>query len=105
MTGADRMRRRLGYALIAVVVTLVGCTSAPYGVDAATVSVPRIAGCALFPSTNPCPTDISHPALPPRSAAGVRSIGPTVHLPPAFGPAPSYGIPYPVVPADQRKVP
>jgi hypothetical protein len=83
----------------------VGCTSAPYGVDAATVSVPRVAGCALFPSTNPWRTDISHTRLSPYSAAWVRSIGPTVHLHPDFGSDPSYGIPYTVVPADQRKVP
>src|SRR5579875_443902 len=67
--------------------------------------VPRIAGCPLFPKDNPWRRDITHAPVSRHSAAWVRSIGRTVHLHPDFGSNPSYGIPYEVVPKDQRRVP
>jgi hypothetical protein len=67
--------------------------------------VPRIAGCALFPKDNPWRRDITHAPVSRHSAAWVRSIGRQVHLHPDFGSNPSYGIPYEVVPKDQKRVP
>jgi hypothetical protein len=67
--------------------------------------VPRIAGCALFPKDNPWRRDITHAPVSRHSAAWVRSIGRRVHLHPDFGSNPSYGIPYAVVPKDQKRVP
>jgi hypothetical protein len=64
----------------------------------------QIAGCELFPRTNPWRHDISHARVSPHSAAWVRSVGLTGHLHPDFGSNPSYGIPFSTVPADQPKV-
>ena len=74
-------------------------------VDAVATSVPRIAGCALFPATNPWRRDISHAPVAAHSAAWVRSIGASLHLHPDFGSTPAYGIPYRTVSATQPKVP
>ena len=65
--------------------------------------VPRLAGCALFPATNPWRKDISHAPVSPHSKAWVRSVGLTGHLRADFGSNPRYGIPYSVVPAGQPK--
>ena len=66
---------------------------------------PTLAGCALFPADNPWRADISTTAVDPHSAAWVAAIGASGHLHPDFGADPSYGIPYVVVPATERKVP
>jgi hypothetical protein len=95
-------------ALAVLAAVLTACTSsatATRAVDAATTTVPRIAGCTLFPATNPWRTDISHAPLSPYSAAWLRSVGPSLHLHADFGSNPAYGIPYTVVPATQPKVP
>ena len=92
--------------LLATAVLVAACTSGPAAqVDAATTSPPTIAGCALFPATNPWRTDISHAPLSRYSAAWVRSVGTAAHLHPDFGSNPSYGIPYQLVPATQPRVP
>jgi hypothetical protein len=67
--------------------------------------VPRIAGCPLFPADNPWRRDITHAPVSRHSTAWVHSIGARLHLHPDFGSNPSYGIPYEVVPADQKRVP
>jgi hypothetical protein len=102
------LRPALGCAALAV--SVLACTSggadgATRGVDAVTASAPSIAGCTLFPSTNPWRRDISHAQVAAHSAAWVRSIGRSLHLHPDFGSNPSYGIPYQTVPATQKKVP
>ena len=63
-----------------------------------------IAGCPLFPASNPWRQNVSALAVNSHSAAWVSSIGASAHLHPDFGSDPSYGIPYGVVPANQPKV-
>jgi len=96
-----RTGRRAGF-LAATALLALSCASAP--ADGST-PVPRIAGCALFPATNPWRQDVSHLAVSRYSAAWVRSIGRGLHLHPDFGSNRTYGIPYQTVPATQRKVP
>jgi hypothetical protein len=71
----------------------------------ATTSTASIAGCPLFPASNPWRQDISRAAVDPHSSAWVANIGASTHLHPDFGSDPSYGIPYVTVPAAQAKVP
>jgi hypothetical protein len=99
-------------SLVALLIAVPACTSASapaaapsHAVDATAVRGAHIAGCLLFPADNAWRKDISHAPLNPHSAAWVGSIGRSVHLHPDFGSNPSYGIPYEVVPADQKKVP
>ncbi len=103
------MNLRGAISCTALAVAVASCTSngvhGASGVDAVTASAPRIAGCPLFPSTNPWRRDISHAKVAAHSAAWVRSIGRSLHLHPDFGSNPSYGIPYQTVPATQKRVP
>jgi hypothetical protein len=104
----NRVGSVLARTLIAFVVALTACSSAAvpsFGADAQAVHGARIAGCPLFPADNAWRRDISHAPLNRHSAAWVRSVGRHVNLHPDFGSNPSYGIPYEVVPADQKKVP
>jgi hypothetical protein len=102
---AHRTAHRAAAGLAAV---LTACSSSavvastPAG---AVTRTPKIAGCALFPSNNPWRQDISHAKVSPHSATWVRSIGRSVHLHPDFGSNASYGIPYVIVKATQKKVP
>jgi hypothetical protein len=66
---------------------------------------PRERGCPILPASNPLNQDISHAPVDPRSAQYIASIGADVHLHADFGTPPSYGIPYVVVGAHQRRVP
>ena len=68
-------------------------------------STPTLAGCPLFPATNPWRQDVSTFPVSPSSAAWVAGVGAATHLHPDFGSDPSYGIPYVEVPAGQPKVP
>jgi hypothetical protein len=61
--------------------------------------------CPIFPSDNAINQDISHAPVDPNSARYIVSIGASGHLHPDFGTNPSYGIPYTVVGAHQRRVP
>ena len=96
------LRTRLP-VLAAAVLLSVSAAAAPAA--ARSSSVPRIAGCALFPANNPWRQDISHARVSRHSAAWVRSIGRGVHLHPDFGSNRTYGIPFQTVPATQKKVP
>ncbi|MDT4918296.1 MAG: hypothetical protein QOH89_2996 [Pseudonocardiales bacterium] len=102
--------RRLSGGLAAAAL-LAACTSsgsagAPaLGVQAAATSVPRIAGCPLFPADNPWRRDISRAELSRHSAAWVRSVGLRTDLHPDFGENQRYGIPFQTVPATQPEVP
>ena len=80
-------------------------TSATSAASAPSARTPRIAGCPLFPARDAWRRNISHARVDAHSAAWVRAIGADVHLHPDFGSNPSYGIPYVVVPARQKKVP
>jgi len=65
----------------------------------------RIGGCPLFPDDNPWQRNISADPVDERSDAYIATIAadePNIH--PDFGSNPSYGIPYSVVPADQKPV-
>ena len=64
----------------------------------------RLAGCPVFPADNAWNRDISRAPVDPRSDAYVRSIGLDGHLHPDFA-SRSYGIPFRVVPRNQRRVP
>jgi hypothetical protein len=67
---------------------------------------PVVGGCPVFPPDSPWNTDVSSAPLAADSAALVRAqaAGHDVHL--DFGDTQSeYGIPYALVPADQRRVP
>ncbi len=69
-------------------------------------SVPRIAGCQVFPADNPWNRDISGDPLDSNSANYIAHMnGSSKFLHPDFGSNPSYGIPYIVVPGTQPKVP
>jgi hypothetical protein len=58
----------------------------------------------LFPANNPWRKDISSARVSKHSKAWVRSVGRNIDLHPDFGSNPSYGIPYEVVPKDQKQV-
>jgi hypothetical protein len=62
-------------------------------------------GCPILPPQDPLNQEIADAPASPNSAAYVASIGLSAHLHPDFGTEPSYGIPYTVVGAKQRKVP
>ncbi|HTD09303.1 MAG TPA: hypothetical protein VK680_10460 [Solirubrobacteraceae bacterium] len=62
-------------------------------------------GCPILPAHDPLNQEIANAPVSPNSAAYVASIGLSAHLHPDFGTEPSYGIPYTVVGAKQRKVP
>jgi hypothetical protein len=96
---------RIGATLIASVLAIGACSGSSPAADAAPTHGARIAGCPLFPADNAWRQDISHAPVNKHSAAWVRSIGRNVDLHPDFGSNPSYGIPYEVVPASQKKVP
>jgi hypothetical protein len=98
---------RLAVRGVAIAGLLLACTSATSGTAAPsrTNRSATIAGCPLFPATNPWRTDISGYPLNSHSAAWIRSIGGSTHLHPDFGSDASYGIPFEVVPADQTPVP
>ncbi len=64
-----------------------------------------VAGCPLFPQDNAWRQDVSRAKVDPRSDAYIASISKDAEfLHPDFGSDPGYGIPYTVVPADQRRV-
>jgi hypothetical protein len=106
------MTRRVALASLAAAAFAVACTasasvpsSVSHGVDASAASVPRLAGCPVFPADNPWRTDISHARVRRFSAAWVRSAGLRTDLHADFGENQHYGIPFETVPADQKKVP
>jgi hypothetical protein len=61
--------------------------------------------CPVFPARDALNQEIANVPASPRSAAYVASIGLSAHLHPDFGTNASYGIPYVIVRAAQRKVP
>jgi hypothetical protein len=62
-------------------------------------------GCPVFPADNAINEEVATLPESPNSRQYVESIGLSAHLHPDFGNNPSYGIPYEVVGAGQRKVP
>ena len=64
---------------------------------------PVVAGCHMFPANNPWNTDISHDPVDPKSATYIAHMPGNLHA--DFGNTPGYGIPFNVVPANQKKVP
>jgi hypothetical protein len=63
-----------------------------------------VAGCPVFPASDPWNQDVSRAPVAARSDAYVRSIGLDGHLHPDFA-ATRYGIPFTVVSKSQKKVP
>jgi hypothetical protein len=106
---------RVAVASVALGALLAACTSSTPAspkqsrslqvAAARATAVARIAGCPLFPPDNPWRRDISRAPVSRFSRAWVRSVGPTLHLHADFGANQTYGIPFQIVPADQRKVP
>ena len=66
---------------------------------------PAVGGCSVLPADNPFNRDVSALPVDPRSDDYIRSIGADRFLHPDFGGGGQYGIPFEVVPADQRRVP
>jgi hypothetical protein len=102
--------RRAAIAGAAAAAVVLACTSSAADpstpvVDALAASVPKLAGCPIFPANNPWRRDISQARLSRFSAAWVRSVGPAGHLHADFGQNQRYGIPFQTVPATQKKVP
>jgi hypothetical protein len=62
-------------------------------------------GCPILPAEDSLNQEIADAPVNPNSANYIASIGLSAHLHPDFGTNPSYGIPYTVVGASQRKVP
>lgn len=67
----------------------------------------KLAGCPVFPASNPWNRDISKAKVHPLSARYIGSIGRSTNLHPDFGSGRygDYGIPYRVVGRQQNKVP
>jgi hypothetical protein len=82
-----------------------GHASFPASASGASASAPHEYGCPILPASNPINQDISRAPADPSSARYIASIGLGGHLHPDFGSNPSYGIPFTVVGAQQRKVP
>ena len=112
------VKRKLFFAALAAVVVScgvlpsVGASAFDRSVRvAATPSVvrpPRVGGCQVFPATNRWNQDISHVPARGDSAALVRTISATggkTMLHPDFGGHGAYGIPFKLVPANQKRVP
>jgi hypothetical protein len=90
-------------ALAAAALALAGAGAA----TAAAVSYPfgtGTGGCQVFPASSPWHENISKLPVSPLSSAYIASIGANIDLHPDFGSNLTYGIPYAVVPANQRKV-
>ena len=86
-----------------------GAAASPAVASSAGVPGPstHVAGCPVFPKSNPWNRDISKAPVDPRSDAYVRSIGlnDTLHADFGSGRYGDYGIPFRVVGKRQRKVP
>lgn len=66
-------------------------------------SPPVVGGCQMFPANNPWNTDISNYPVDPHSSAYIAALPGNLH--PDFGHESYYGIPFNVVPANQKEVP
>jgi len=66
-------------------------------------AVPEVGGCQMFPTDNWWNTDISNYPLDPNSDGYISALPGNLH--PDFGEDPHYGIPFNIVPSDQKKVP
>ncbi len=65
--------------------------------------MPVVGGCQIFPADNWWNADISNYPLDPRSSEYINALPGNLH--PDFGENPDYGIPFNIVPSDQKKVP
>jgi len=106
------MYRAFSFIFILAVLTACGQRNVPYAGAGSTrnapqrirhASVPIVGGCQIFPASNPWNTDVSNYPLDPRSDAYIKSLPGYLH--PDFGHNPHYGIPFNIVPANQKKVP
>lgn len=68
-------------------------------------SPPHEYGCPILPANDPLNEEIAHAPVSPRSQRYIESVGLTAHLHPDFGRNSDYGIPYVVVPRNQKQVP
>ncbi len=89
-------------ALLAAFAGVLGAAAIARG---AGTTVPRIAGCPVFPAGNAWNRDVSRDAVDPRSGAYVRSIGAGLRLHPDFGSGRhgAYGFPVTVAGATQPR--
>jgi hypothetical protein len=96
------MRNTRSAAIVVAIVCAVGLLVPGDAVHAVGAT---IGSCPLFPDDNPWQRDISAEPVDPLSDEYVSSIAadePNIH--PDFGSNPDYGIPYEIVPADQKLV-
>ncbi len=77
--------------------------SAATGLGRVSPTVPVVGGCPIFPADNWWNTDISNYPLDPLSSQYIKALPGNLH--PDFGENPDYGIPFDIVPSDQKKVP
>jgi hypothetical protein len=70
----------------------------------AVAAATTVAGCPVFPASNPWNQDVSKLPVAARSAAYVKAIGLDARLHPDFA-SKTYGIPFAVVPKAQKRVP
>lgn len=105
---------RSGLALTAIAGAVVAAGLVPASAERAERSAPgkpgpgtTLAGCPVFPRSNPWNRDISRAPVHPRSSQYIASIGRHTGLHPDFGSGHygNYGIPFRVVPRRQAKVP
>ena len=81
------------------------CSNATTGSPTDFSTSPMIQSCPVFPTDNPWNGDISNYCVDPNSAQYIASINQDKqYLHPDFGPDPTYGIPFVVVPGTQALV-
>lgn len=96
----------VGFATATATATAIATAAAGAGARGAhKSSAPQEYGCPILPAEDPLNQEIADAPVNPSSANYIASIGLSAHLHPDFGTNPSYGIPYTVVGASQRKVP
>jgi hypothetical protein len=106
------MRRLLPLALAASILTACGNGNVAPAANWAPAhqvgrvrmaGVPVVGGCQIFPADNWWNTDISQYPLDKNSDAYIAALPGNLH--PDFGENPHYGIPFNIVPQNQKKVP
>jgi hypothetical protein len=105
MLGRTRLVPLAAAALVVVALGARATAGAHQQARATAAAIPARVTCAVFPPNDPINQDVSRAPVDPNSARYIQSIGAGGFLHPDFGTDPSYGIPYTVVGAHQRRVP
>ena len=101
------MSRRVAVAAFALLFAFGGAALVAQAKRKTVKATTKIAGCPVFPASNPWNKDVSKLPVSANSAAYIQSIGLDDHLHADFGSGRygDYGIPFKVVSRKQRKVP